>query len=164
MTSLSHIGPAAPRLCRPSLETNDFLIVQIDTDQAEHPNFGLELHNQGTLKSIEDIVLNCRELLLNRLSTDFPNEWRNRVIFALPILSTECWLIPIFDKTHKHTPKKSINCETRLSAKMQRALTKEYKHYSEACRCFATGKKLVKIAERTKCLSMFIDSLKNSIK
>jgi hypothetical protein len=147
-----------------ALETNDFLIVQIDTDQAEHPNFGLEMHNQGTLKSIEEIVLGCREFLLNRLSKDFPNEWRSRIIFALPVMSTECWLIPIFDENHKHTSKKSINCETRLFAKIQRAITKEYKHYSAACKCLAKQKTLIKIADRTKCLSMFIDSLKISIK
>lgn len=142
-----------------ALATNDYLIIQIDSDQGEHPNFGISFHHEGATKSIADIVSDCKELLLARLHSNVPEEWKDRIIFAVPVLSTECWLLPILNEDHRHTPKTIVNCEKRISALNKGVIKKEYRSYSSAFKKYSKKSFLFKSADRVPCLKKFVDAL-----
>ena len=90
-----------------ALATNDYLIIQIDTDMAERPEFGLNLTTNGEINSITQIIDDCKKNLQARLPNNLTREDQERIIFAIPVLTTECWLVGLHDKLHLHTQKQS---------------------------------------------------------
>ena len=146
-----------------ALQTNDFLIFQIDTDEGDHPNFGLKLQHCGAMRSIVEIISECQTLILDQLPSNFPAEWRTRIFFAIPVLSTECWLIPLYDPNHTHNIKTINNCNERLTRINQSVIKKDYRTYSNACKNLSKPKLLSKLAARTQCLNIFVESLKKTI-
>lgn len=145
---------------RLALAANDYLIVQIDTDQAEHPNFGLQLTANGNLKPIAQIVHECKQLLLSRLPNQLSQEDRSRVLFAIPVLSTECWLIGLLNELHLHSPSKANNCEHRLhlTLKGRNKLVKDYRCYKSLSQGFKKSKALNSVRLRVECLELFVAS------
>lgn len=145
-----------------ALSTNDYLIIHIDTDQGSHPNFGLKLLDQnGRARPINEIVHDCRALIISRLPRSLPKEWMNRIIFAIPVLSTECWLLPLFDTKHAHTPKTINNCEGRLAKLIRRSVQKDYRFYAEKSKSLSRTRSLNDASNRTACLKLFVDSIRS---
>lgn len=141
-----------------ALATNDYLIVQIDTDMAERPEFGVQLTTNGTTKPIAQIVDECKNLLQSRLPNNLPPEDQDRVIFAIPVLTTECWLVGLHNELHKHTPNKANNCEQRLlvNLKGRHKVVKDYKCYQSLSKGFRKPKALASTRQRVECLDLFI--------
>lgn len=146
-----------------AIQTNDFLVVQVDTDCCNHPNFGVPLDDHGTPKSIEQIIYDCITTLKDRLNPNFPVTELNRLIFAIPVLSSECWLVALLDQDHTHTRKTINACGQRLLPLLARKrirLQKEYAAYSELSKQFRKTKTLAKAVEKTPCLRAFVDQVK----
>ena len=76
-------------------EDCEYVVVQIDTDRCAE--YGVE-HRDDDLTMLWK---NVRENLMNRIPTDFD---KSKLIFAISIDETECWLIPFIDSNKK-------NCE-----------------------------------------------------
>jgi hypothetical protein len=144
-----------------ALATNDFLVVHVETDMGEHANYGLPLTAHGRTRPIEEIVLGCRQLLLSKLPNDLSSADLQRIIFAVPVLSTECWLVGLFDGKHRHTPSKVNNCLGRLKAclKGSAKTNKDYRTYLELGRGFRKPKILNDVRARMPCLDAFVASL-----
>lgn len=112
-----------------ALESNDYVVVHIDTDAGEHPNFGLALTNNGVDRNHEDILADARNILVKNIGeTKFRNV-KERVIFAVSIHSIESWiLLCLFNRDE---PKGSFN---RLNRHLVRAnepsLVKEVRRYT----------------------------------
>lgn len=144
-----------------ALETNDYLIVQIDTDAGDHKNFGLNLTDLGVTKSISNIVVDCRKLLLSKLPINILPSMQNRIIFAIPVLSTECWLIGLYDQQHVHVINKANNCLNRLNRllKDNAKVEKNFNYYSLLSARFKKPKILQAVRNRTECLELFITTM-----
>lgn len=141
-----------------AIDTNDFVIIQIDTDMGDHPHFGLSLRE----KTIITIVEECIEKLKSSLHPEFPPSALERLLFAIPVLSTECWIFSLHDTTHKHTDKTINKCENRLQRHLEKKdknLTKEYNFYSDICRDFRKQKNIQAVAQRTPCLQHFVNQV-----
>ena len=141
-----------------AIDNNDFVIIQIDTDEGDHPNFGLGLHG----KTIITIVEECIEKLKSSLHPEFPISELERLLFAIPVLSTECWIFSLHDTTHKHTDKTINKCENRLQRHLEKKdknLTKEYNFYRDICRDFRKRKNIQAVAQRTPCLQHFVNQV-----
>ncbi|MFZ2217866.1 MAG: hypothetical protein WAV85_04190 [Rhodoferax sp.] len=150
-----------------AIQTNDFVVIQIDTDQCEHINFGISLMENGKNKSIDKIVRECVMKIQGLLHPDFPEDERSRLLFAIPVLSSECWLISIHDKTHKHTRKTSNSCDLRLRTaltKKRLSFKKEYENYLKISNDFRKIKLLKLSSENSICLKIFIDNATKKIK
>lgn len=138
-----------------AIDNNDFVIIQIDTDEGDHPNFGLGLNG----KTIITIVEECIEKLKASLRPDFPTSELERLLFAIPVLSTECWIFSLHDATHKHTEKTMNNCEERLRFNLKQKIKKEYNFYRAISYDFRKQKNIQAVAQRTPCLQHFVNQV-----
>ncbi|RZL63008.1 MAG: hypothetical protein EOP81_14270 [Variovorax sp.] len=143
-----------------ALDTNDYLIVQIDTDAGEHENFGLSLHENGERIPINRTISDCSEILKNRLGVNATPENLARIFFAIPVLSTECWLIFLHQNNYAHNENTINNCEKRLSATLKSRTAKTYKNYSSISKKFSKKKILEAACEATPCLKSFVDQIR----
>lgn len=143
-----------------AIQTNDFIVIQIDTDVCEDPKIGIALHEGGNFKEISLLVQAYSEKLHTFLHKDFPPEEKNRILFAIPVLSSECWLISLNDPGHTHCSKTVIDCEQRLNNLLKRkkiTYRKEYEIYSKISKGFRKSKTLEAVANRVICLKIFLD-------
>lgn len=144
-----------------AIQTNDFVVIQIDTDQCEHANFGVSLlDNSNQMKNIQDIVADCLAKMQSLLNPAFPASEMFRLLFAIPVLSSECWLLSLADSNHIHSKKLAHSCKTKLDYFLylkNKSLSKEYEKYLKISSDFRKPKVLARVANKTLCLKIFID-------
>ncbi len=97
---------------------NDYLIIQIDTDQSETKPFSVKhARPNNEVKNIEvlynDIVTKLKDLI----KPEILEEYEEKIFFAICIHTVECWLLPIYF-TNKHKSK-TINCLSTLNPKLR---------------------------------------------
>lgn len=99
-----------------ALATNDFLIIQIDTDTSHLPNYEAiteeEKRNYIGDDNLYDRVVNR---LLKKISPQLFNKVKDKVIFAICIEEIECWLLPL---CYENDPRKKCatnNCVFKLN-------------------------------------------------
>lgn len=114
------------------LSVNDYLVIQIDTDIAEHPRFGVALTTGGKDRPVAQLREEVIQRLLHGLDQELRQQVEHRIIFAIAIHSIECWLLPIY-ASHKHVKEKIKQCEKTLEASLQRANLAYNKTYREYC-------------------------------
>lgn len=90
---------------------NDFLIIQIDTDIIEEKPFKISLN-----KNLEDIHSETISKIKEFINPKIENH--DKIIFALGMHSTECWLLGIIDSSHKNS---TVNkCLPKLRFKIRK--------------------------------------------
>lgn len=149
-----------------AITTNDYIVIQIDTDICEHQNFGVPLHEQGKMKEISVIVQECIQKLLTLLYKDFPQEELGRLLFAIPVLSAECWLVSLTDHSHTHCTKTVNGCEVRLHKMLQSkriAYRKDYDIYLRLSSPLRKKKILEAVSGRVSCLKLFLEQTEAKI-
>ena len=98
---------------------NDFLVIQIDTDQSQTSPFDINHFNpEGQLKTPEqlyaDVILKLQSLILPEILT----KHRDNILFAVCIHTIECWLLPIYyNDSHKT---KTTGCIDALNIALAR--------------------------------------------
>ena len=77
--------------------TNDYLIIQIDTDQSQTKPFNIS-HTKpdNTLKLVEELYFDVVEKLMRLISPEIIKAYGNNIFFAICINTIECWLLPIY--------------------------------------------------------------------
>lgn len=102
-----------------ALIESDYLIIQIDTDESQNPNFGVTHTKQGSvLKTSEELFEDIVSKIRGIINPEIETEYSNKIIFAICIHSIECWLLPIY-YTNNH--KKDIrNCLSTLNTELRR--------------------------------------------
>jgi hypothetical protein len=150
-----------------AIQTNDFVVIQIDTDQCEQPNFDVSLHNNSNkMKNIQDIVTDCIAKMQSLLNPAFPPDEMFRLMFAIPVLSSECWLLSLADADHMHSEKLAHSCEKKLAHFLKlknKSLSKEYEQYSKFSSDFRKPKVLARVANKALCLKIFIDDANTKV-
>jgi hypothetical protein len=79
----------------------DYLIVQIDTDVCDEPDFGIKKIEAGKELTPEELAEKVSLKLQGLIGQDFYEKFSKQIIFAIAVHSTECWLLPIFCKNHE---------------------------------------------------------------
>ena len=80
-----------------ALQSNDYLIVQIDTDRCDDPSFGIKKTDEkNEPRTNEEIYSDIIARLLQEVDKGFYEENRNRIIFAICFDEIECWFLPLF--------------------------------------------------------------------
>ena len=103
---------------RDALENADYLIVQIDTDAADHQNFGVPPREDGQELDDSQIVLRVTAKLQSLICEEDIEFYGGRIIFAICVRELECWLLPLWD-TAKAA--KTMGCFAALNAALARA-------------------------------------------
>ncbi|MFT5661726.1 MAG: hypothetical protein ACI9TV_002373, partial [Sulfurimonas sp.] len=99
---------------RDDVLNSEYIIIQIDTDDAQHPNFNVSPTDS---KNIELTITILIEKVIERLVTQidskesFYEENKEKIIFAISIHSLECWLLPLYKS---YSNEKTKNCFDNL--------------------------------------------------
>jgi hypothetical protein len=99
---------------------NDFIVIQIDTDACIEKNYDVNPYDENNNRiSDEELYAKVTERLKNNLSAEFLQKHSDKIIFAVCINETECWLLPLF---YANEPKKrcaTTNCVYILNQKLK---------------------------------------------
>lgn len=140
-----------------ALVTNDYVIVQIDTDCGEHPRFGLPLTESGIARHPEQLSIDAAKILSALIGSPLYEENRDRVIFAISVHSLENWLLLIlYNDNNASTGFKRLN--RRLERADKPSLVKTPERY-EALAREIKRKRLMELANGRDSLSCFLGSL-----
>ncbi|MBF6034008.1 phage tail protein [Pseudomonas sp. P155] len=144
-----------------ALEYNEFLVIQIDTDCCAHENFNVPYFKDGTELSAEQLASDVEKFIGSKLTEDFLDKFGHRVIFAIAVHSTECWLIPFYTGL-KRDKSKLKSCETHLKkalAKSDIRHEKTFQCYNSLSNCFNKNRDINDAKAFSRTLEIFIDSL-----
>jgi hypothetical protein len=116
-----------------ALATNDYVVVQLDTDCGDHANFGVPLTEEGKDRRHVDIIDDAKRVIVACIGEEVFEQFRDRVVFAISVHSIESWLLLCLFA--RDEPKSSFN---RLKAALKRAddtpLVKEVRRYKKLTR------------------------------
>ncbi|MBX7047161.1 MAG: phage tail protein [Ignavibacteria bacterium] len=93
---------------------NDYLVIQIDSDQSETFPFSIpHTNSEGQVKLPQDIHTD----IINKLSSEIKKEilanYKDKIFFAICIHTIECWLLPLYYTDNRKT--KILNCVDTLN-------------------------------------------------
>ena len=142
------------------LAKNDFIVIQIDTDRSFELPFDVAHEQNGQKLSVEKMVENVKnrfeKLFLEAFGVDFLPKFGHRILFAIAVHSTECWLLPLHYKGLKDQLE-IRHCYEKLNKKIV-GLKKEYKIYNALSTDFCSPKKLEKAASANPSFKIFIEN------
>lgn len=149
-------------------DNNDFIIIQVDTDVSEEIHFEvskLDENNQerSPEQLIKAVVDKLNTLIINANQQDFFDFYKDKIIFAIAVHSTECWLLPLY-ATSKKDMEAAKNCETRLARLLTKGIKKEVRFYDDLSRDFMKIKELTKARDHNKSLNIFMENLEKQVK
>jgi hypothetical protein len=151
---------------------NDYLIIQIDTDQSQQQPFNVAQPNG--IK--DDALVNAvRDRLCSSLPESVRTNYLNRIIFAVCVQTVECWLLPIYFVDEKANLRKStLTCLDKLNRELKRlnkktipAASKNSAHsiiaYKEAMSDWRKANDVIKSARSQHSLKLFIEEISNKV-
>lgn len=146
--------------CRPQqiaqiLETNDYLIFQIDTDIHAHPSIGL-LHRENA-GQMRDAF--CK-FLQTKISPQFAEQWfQSQILFAIAHQSLECWLLPLYAQTPADKAATKSCFERLQRLRKDQGLEKTHRTYQKLGRELLGKGKLQFCRQHQISLDLFLNSL-----
>lgn len=100
--------------------TNDYLVIQIDTDACTQVNYDVNVYDENNRKVADDILYErVRSRLLKDLSTEIQTKYADRILFAICINETECWLLPLYYENDAKKRCATTNCIYILNQRLQ---------------------------------------------
>ena len=100
--------------------TNDYLVIQIDTDACVQTNYDVNVYDESNQKVADDILYErVRNRLLKDLSAEIQTKYANRILFAICINETECWLLPLYYENDAKKRCATTNCIYILNQRLQ---------------------------------------------
>lgn len=149
----------------------DFLIIQIDTDVCEHPNFGvtpITLADHNEIEFYELIKLKLIQWIDTYELNTF-TYYQDKIIFAICIHSLECWLLAHYVPQNELKLKKIKNGLDNLKRALNRNSInliepKDPNQYEVICKNFRKIKKHNIAREYSFSLDKFICQLESILK
>lgn len=153
-----------------ALNTNPslHLIIQIDSDvfaSQEIPEayrFGFNKAD-GTRLTVPETIAAISEKLTEAIGTEVVKAYADRILFAVAVDASECWLLPFYYDNNQAT--KTTGCLATLN----KALVKKHKftiagkdpdYYRTACKPILKDKRFERKYHKNESLSIFVDRLK----
>lgn len=91
----------------------DFVVLHIDTDCSEETGFDVAHSNLGTVRTLEELVDAVGDRLRDAVGAAIFDAYRDRIILAIAVHTTECWLLPLVYNDTKAN--KITGCLTSLN-------------------------------------------------
>lgn len=144
-----------------ALAANDYVVIHLDTDQGDHPNFGVPLTHQGVDRSYNDLIKNAIARIAVQLGNALYTTHAKRFLFAISVHSMESWLLLcLFDRDE---PKNSMDrLNRRLRENNKAPLVKEVRAYQQIARGIKR-KRLMALSVRKHSLGLFLVRLRELI-
>lgn len=148
------------KIFRDDVLNSDYLIIQIDTDDSQHPNFDVNQRDADNEElSTEELIENIIKRLIKQIDEDevFYEENKDKIIFAISVHSLECWILPLY-KTYK--TEKTKNCFDNLKRESEDIkVEKTHSTYDKLSKDFLKAKNITKISKDCISLKVFISKL-----
>lgn len=155
---------------RSDTSNHEILILQIDTDittKAEDSiKFGVSHRDaQGNELTVEELIIKVKEKLIMEINSGksgFYNLYADKIIFAISVHTTECWLVAYYiDDTVIHDCAETLR-KTKLPNNIQ--FSKKQKsgcHEKLSADAFSNREKIANIAQKSPSFNFFIQQLQN---
>jgi hypothetical protein len=150
---------------RDALQFNYYLVVQVDTDCSEHPNFGVSRRVGGRLLKVPVFVEQVVERIRREIGEADCKVYGNRLLFAVCVDSLECWLLPLWADQEVKQAKTTGCLETLnhgLRKQNQPAINPSNKRaqpYEKASSGYRNRRELLSLGRRNPSLGLFLNSL-----
>ena len=144
---------------RQNVMNTKFMIIQIDTDISEHPNFCVSQQDLSVEMLIEKVI----ERLISQIDSkkEFYEKHNDKIIFAISVHSLECWILPIYKSAQNEKVSGCFEALQRESKKIK--VSKDYNTYIKLSKDFLKNKKLMEIVSKNSSFQVFIDTLPREI-
>ncbi|MDD4971380.1 MAG: hypothetical protein PHT07_18270 [Paludibacter sp.] len=104
---------------REILSFNDCIVIQIDTDVCEEVHFDVSKTTEDSDLKTDDVLLNdVVKRILSTIPAEQQSEFKNKIIYAICINETECWLLPLYYSNNDRC--KTTGCIKKLNQKLAR--------------------------------------------
>lgn len=117
---LQVLNHCSDEMLKDIMAANDYLVIQIDTDTCNQKRYDVNPYNEDNQKITDDVLY---ERVCARLKRDItPEIWdkySGRVIFAVCINETECWLLPLYYENDAKKRCATTNCIFILNQRLQ---------------------------------------------
>lgn len=141
---------------------NDYVIIHIDTDVSEEKHYEVPRHKDGKRIADEELVQKVIEKFKEYMTPGVYDTYREKIIFAIAIDSTECWLLPLYYDDNRRSKKE--NCLDTLNqalGKLGKAITeKKAKDYHKISKDYCKHKRLMAVYENNPSLKIFIEEIR----
>ena len=142
------------------LSRNDFIVVQIDTDKSFELPFDVAHEQDGQKLSVAELIENVKKrfehLFIEAFGEGFLSTFGDRILFAIAVHSTECWLLPL----HTNNVKDKVattDCYKKLN-KTVKGLQKTYKFYDKMSNELQIPRKLNLAVTENPSLKIFVEN------
>ena len=92
------------KIFRDDVLNSEYVVIQIDTDDSQHPNFDVSPTDSDNKElSTEILIEKVIERLVAQIDSKetFYDENKNKIILAISIHSLECWLLPLHETCNR---------------------------------------------------------------
>jgi hypothetical protein len=145
---------------RDALDFADYLIVQIDTDQSEHQNFGVSQRENNQQLDPSAMVAKVAEKLREIIGQSDIEFYGDRIIFAICVREIECWLLPLWDASKAEKCEGCTNAVNRALTKANLAtLNKDQSRYEAASSQYTKRNVLLTDGPKNPSLRLFLNEL-----
>lgn len=151
---------------REAFQTNEYVIIQIDTDESEKKHYDIPKYEKGQELTPEQLTERVIEKFRKLITDKFYDNIKGRIIFAISVHSVECWLLP-FCYTDKDRKKRAAtkNCLKRADAELRKKglkivlADKKPEAYEEISKDYFRHKILMKLYKENPSLKIFIKEI-----
>ncbi|MEZ2321806.1 MAG: phage tail protein [Microcoleus sp.] len=148
-----------------SFQSNDYIVIQIDTDVSE--DYNIAHQDEDGEFTPQQLIKKVIEKFRDAIGEDFYNTNKQKILFAISVHSLECWLLPLY-YTDKKKKAKSKNClktlNDELSKKHRFTIDKNAKnpdYYREISKQYGKYKVLMQHYQDNPSLKTFIEEIQS---
>jgi hypothetical protein len=138
---------------------NDFMIIQVDTDKSFELPFDVPHSENNVTLTVEQLIgkvkFRFETLFTTIFGKDFWDEFKHRILFAVSVHSTECWLLPLHYLEKEAAETK--DCYRKLNQKVKK-LQKTFRFYDVLTDDFTFPKRLDKASQANPSFKIFIEN------
>ena len=99
---------------------NDYLVIQIDTDACSQVNYDVDIYDDNHKKVADEILYErVKNRLLMNVSNSVQERYKDKILFAICINETECWLLPLYYENDAKKRCATTNCIYILNQRLQ---------------------------------------------
>ncbi len=149
-----------------AFQFNKYVIIHIDTDVLDGYE-GISYHDKNGELSPEQLIEKVKEKFKSGIGEVFYSDHSHRIIFAIAVDSTECWLLPLYYKEESKQQKitgclRALN--DAINKKKKFTIDKNAKnpdYYRIVSDPYSKHKKLMKNYQNNPSLNSFIEEIES---
>lgn len=141
--------------------TNDYVIIQVDTDVCGHPNFPVALVDENGDRSPAVLVEEVKSFIDAKIAPAILATHGARIFYAISVHSLECWLLPLHAATAGDR-RRTKNCASHLDRALARkgiGFKKDYRTYTILTKPLERSAGIEAVGRHNESFAIFLASL-----